>query len=256
VNNDRAKAIRSALLTAYNVGKAGGGKIDLGPKGAAKEAEDYLIPAQSIKRHSSPEYESTIKSEYGNIENVPISWLSKLPGNAFRHSDEEINEMAKSIAENGLSEPLIIGVGKNSRTAKLGEGNHRLEALKRAGFTHAPVKVDVGREWGSELGERANYDVDLIPKVDEYFSSNAKPSEVFKSLKGITKSHGGPIRKASGGLSRVNEAGNYTKPGMRKQLFNSIKARAVQGTGAGQWSARKAQLLAKSYKEKGGGYKD
>ena len=70
------------------------------------------------------------------------------------------------------------------------------------------------------------------------------------------KSSGGPIRKASGGLSRVNEAGNYTKPGMRKQLFNSIKARAVQGTGAGQWSARKAQLLAKSYKEKGGGYKD
>ena len=64
------------------------------------------------------------------------------------------------------------------------------------------------------------------------------------------------IGKASGGLSRVNEAGNYTKPGMRKQLFNSIKARAVQGTGAGQWSARKAQLLAKSYKEKGGGYKD
>ena len=65
-----------------------------------------------------------------------------------------------------------------------------------------------------------------------------------------------PVRKASGGLSRVNESGNYTKPGMRKRLFNSIKARAVQGTGAGQWSARKAQLLAKSYKEKGGGYKD
>jgi hypothetical protein len=54
----------------------------------------------------------------------------------------------------------------------------------------------------------------------------------------------------------VNAAGNYTKPGMRKALFNSIKARAVQGTGAGEWSARKAQLLAKEYKAKGGGYKD
>ena len=54
----------------------------------------------------------------------------------------------------------------------------------------------------------------------------------------------------------VNEAGNYTKPSMRKSLFNSIKASAVQGTAAGQWSARKAQLLAKRYKEKGGGYKD
>jgi hypothetical protein len=59
-----------------------------------------------------------------------------------------------------------------------------------------------------------------------------------------------------GDVSRVNEAGNYTKPGMRKSLFNKIKGQAVQGTGAGQWSARKAQLLAKQYKAKGGGYRD
>lgn len=56
--------------------------------------------------------------------------------------------------------------------------------------------------------------------------------------------------------SKVNAAGNYTKPGMRKALFNQIKASSVQGTGAGEWSARKAQLLAKKYKEKGGGYRD
>ncbi len=56
--------------------------------------------------------------------------------------------------------------------------------------------------------------------------------------------------------SKVNEAGNYTKPGMRKALFESIKGQAVQGTAAGQWSARKAQLLAKQYKSKGGGYRD
>ena len=56
--------------------------------------------------------------------------------------------------------------------------------------------------------------------------------------------------------SKVNEAGNYTKPGMRKALFNKIKASATQGTAAGQWSARKAQLLAKQYKAKGGGYRD
>ena len=55
--------------------------------------------------------------------------------------------------------------------------------------------------------------------------------------------------------SKVNEAGVYTKPGMRKSLFESIKSRAVQGTAAGQWSARKAQLMAKQYKAKGGGYK-
>ena len=62
---------------------------------------------------------------------------------------------------------------------------------------------------------------------------------------------------AEGGAtkSKVNEAGVYTKPGMRKSMFESIKSRAVQGTGAGQWSARKAQLLAKQYKARGGGYK-
>jgi hypothetical protein len=62
---------------------------------------------------------------------------------------------------------------------------------------------------------------------------------------------------AEGGTtkSKVNEAGNYTKPGMRKALFNQIKGQATQGTAAGQWSARKAQLLAKQYKAKGGGYR-
>lgn len=56
--------------------------------------------------------------------------------------------------------------------------------------------------------------------------------------------------------SKVNEAGNYTKPSLRKRIFNSVKAAAVQGTGAGQWSARKSQLLAKRYKQAGGGYRD
>ncbi|MDB4635055.1 hypothetical protein OAE62_00955 [bacterium] len=55
--------------------------------------------------------------------------------------------------------------------------------------------------------------------------------------------------------SRVNEAGNYTKPTMRKRLFNSIKA-GTKGGKAGQWSARKAQLLAARYKKNGGGYRD
>ena len=56
--------------------------------------------------------------------------------------------------------------------------------------------------------------------------------------------------------SKVNEAGNYTKPDLRKRIFNSVKAAAVQGTGAGEWSARKAQLMAKRYKAAGGGYRD
>ena len=54
--------------------------------------------------------------------------------------------------------------------------------------------------------------------------------------------------------SRVNEAGNYTKPSMRKRLFEKIKA-GSKGGNPGQWSARKAQLLASEYKKAGGGYK-
>lgn len=61
---------------------------------------------------------------------------------------------------------------------------------------------------------------------------------------------------AEGGkVSRVNEAGNYTKPGMRKGIFNRIKA-GGKGGAPGQWSARKSQLLAKQYKANGGGYRD
>jgi len=56
--------------------------------------------------------------------------------------------------------------------------------------------------------------------------------------------------------SKVNAAGNYTKPDLRKRIFNSVKAAAIVGTGAGQWSARKAQVMAKRYKAAGGGYRD
>jgi hypothetical protein len=55
---------------------------------------------------------------------------------------------------------------------------------------------------------------------------------------------------------KVNADGNYTKPGLRKKIVSQVKAAATHGTGAGQWSARKAQLVAKKYKAAGGGYRD
>jgi hypothetical protein len=58
---------------------------------------------------------------------------------------------------------------------------------------------------------------------------------------------------AEGG--KVNEAGNYTKPSLRKRIVSQVKAADTHGTGAGKWSARKAQLVAKKYKAAGGGYK-
>ena len=64
-----------------------------------------------------------------------------------------------------------------------------------------------------------------------------------------------PTKKKTKSKSTVNKAGNYTKPIMRKRLFEKIKA-GTRGGKSGQWSARKAQLLAKEYKAKGGGYRN
>lgn len=61
--------------------------------------------------------------------------------------------------------------------------------------------------------------------------------------------------KAMATKSKVNAAGNYTKPGMRKRLFEKIKA-GSKGGDPGEWSARKAQMLAREYKAKGGSYRD
>jgi hypothetical protein len=96
-------------------------------------------------------------------------------------------------------------------------------------------------------------------KLKSLSGKGRSPFKKFNNGGGVTKTRkdGDKFTEyAEGGkVSKVNEAGNYTKPGMRKSMFESIKAQATQGTGAGQWSARKAQLLAKKYKAKGGGYK-
>ena len=83
--------------------------------------------------------------------------------------------------------------------------------------------------------------------------------KVVKGLKKASKTHAGQAKtlsalKLSKGGSTVNKAGNYTKPTMRKSLFNRIKA-GGKGGNPGQWSGRKAQMLAKQYKAKGGGYR-
>ena len=84
-----------------------------------------------------------------------------------------------------------------------------------------------------------------------------RPSKMPKGETAVRKDGDKFTKFAEGGKvkSKVNEAGNYTKPGMRKKLFEQIKASGTQGTAPGQWSARKAQLLAKKYKAAGGGYK-
>ena len=84
------------------------------------------------------------------------------------------------------------------------------------------------------------------------------PSKMPKGVKKARRDDTDFMQYAEGGKvkSKVNAAGNYTKPDLRKRIFNSVKAAAIVGTGAGQWSARKAQVMAKRYKAAGGGYRD
>ena len=83
---------------------------------------------------------------------------------------------------------------------------------------------------------------------------NVGKSGVKKEKRSMAQTGDLVVMKMGGYVSRVNEAGNYTKPTMRKQLFNRIKA-GTKGGDAGEWSARKAQLLASEYKKRGGGYR-
>ena len=80
------------------------------------------------------------------------------------------------------------------------------------------------------------------------------PSKMPKGVKKARRDNTDFTQFKEGG--GVNAAGNYTKPSLRKKIVSQVKAAATHGTGAGQWSARKAQLVAKKYKAAGGGYRD
>ena len=79
------------------------------------------------------------------------------------------------------------------------------------------------------------------------------PSKMGKGAKKARRDDTDFTQYKEGG--KVNAAGNYTKPSLRKKIVSQVKSAATHGTGAGQWSARKAQLVAKKYKAAGGGYK-
>ena len=113
----------------------------------------------------------------------------------------------------------------------------------------APSKMPKGKK----KARRDNTDFTQYKEGGKVKAKYMKFSETGKPI-GMA-----PVTKAKEGgkvKSKVNEAGNYTKPELRKRIFNSVKAAAIVGTGAGQWSARKSQVLAKRYKAAGGGYRD
>ena len=108
------------------------------------------------------------------------------------------------------------------------------------------IMSSMKRTYGGKKGEQVFYATANAGKIKDV-EEKAKGGRVRKTSKSSK-----PKTKSK---SRVNEAGNYTKPSMRKALFNRIKA-GGKGGRPGQWSARKAQMLAAAYKKAGGGYRN
>jgi hypothetical protein len=110
-------------------------------------------------------------------------------------------------------------------------------------------------------GKKVIHRKDKPQDVDMY-AAGGQLKEVPEDNTGLSKlptdvrNKMGYMKEGGKTKSKGNEAGTYTKPDLRKRIFNSVKAAAIVGTGAGQWSARKAQVMAKRYKAAGGGYRD
>ena len=111
------------------------------------------------------------------------------------------------------------------------------------------IKSAMTKQYGEKKGERVFYASTQSGKI----SGVEKKQKEYKKGGSVGKA-GKPKVTKKKSKSRVNEAGNYTKPTMRKRLFEKIKA-GSKGGKPGQWSARKAQMLAREYKAAGGGYK-
>jgi hypothetical protein len=110
------------------------------------------------------------------------------------------------------------------------------------------IKSAMKKKYGEKKGEQVFY-----AAANKGTVKDVEKKQEFKKGGSVRKTSKSKVTKKKS-KSRVNEAGNYTKPTLRKRLFEKIKA-GSKGGAPGQWSARKAQMLAKAYKAAGGGYK-
>lgn len=188
---------------------------------------------------------------------------------------------ARTVKKRDGNEPVKLYKkgGKVRRFNEGGEsGDMSQDVEKRQKSKHEALRFDAkGRDdpsglrfeggggkdkYATSAGGRLSYDLSvgknatLSPYV-EGFVAKPEDRKIMGRFTGAGVTYNKQFKAKGGAItkSKVNQAGNYTKPGMRESLFKQIKSQAVQGTAAGQWSARKAQLLAKRYKEKGGGYR-
>ena len=168
---------------------------------------------------------------------------SKMPGKKTIHRKDDPDKV-EMYAGGGL----YANIAAKKRRIASGSG----EKMRSVGAKGAPKKGDF-----ASAAKTASYAKGGKVGKGVTTTKGGTASAMAKKLLQKPGSLTAADMYAEGGKtkSKVNEAGNYTKPELRKRIFNSIKAAAVQGTGAGQWSARKAQLMAKRYKAAGGGYK-
>lgn len=145
--------------------------------------------------------------------------------------------------------------GKNPEGGLNAKGRASLKAQGQD--IKPPVSAKQGAKSPKAAARRKSFCARMSGMKGPMKDEGGKPTRKALALrKWDCKAQGGMVEGyAKGGKSRVNEAGNYTKPTMRKGLFNSIKA-GGKGGAPGQWSARKAQMLAQQYKAKGGSYRD
>ena len=169
----------------------------------------------------------------------------------------------ESLVEKTKADTQSEGKEQRPSSEELATGKFKQRAMNVAqmpeGAQFNPGFAQLSKS-AKAVGGRAAYNkkLDKDTLLELYADLNLRKDQ--EGIRGRAPNVGATLTRSfdKGGKvkSKVNEAGNYTKPELRKRIFNSVKAAAIVGTGAGQWSARKAQVMAKRYKAAGGGYRD
>jgi hypothetical protein len=201
--------------------------------GAAKQGAGLLVKNLKNLTQRAPSRSITKDIQIG----------SKTPEAIYKKEYDRMRRMADEALAEGRKIP-------EKELKEKAEAWTRYE-LKKIKGNKLPPRNDLIKQEAKDKAlkttERALYatSLDMAPRALRSLQNQEEKPAAMKK--------GGAVKKST--KSKVNQSGNYTKPSMRKRLFEQIKGSAVQGTAAGQWSARKAQLLAKKYKASGGGYK-
>ena len=183
-----------------------------------------------------------------------------------RRDNTDFTEYAEGGKVKAAGGGLYANIAAKKKRIASGSG----EKMRSAGSAGAPKKSDFAnaaktasyKDGGLTKQAATAIAMKAAGKKPKKMAAGGGLKEVPQDNTGLSKlptevrNKMGYMKEGGKAKSKVNEAGNYTKPDLRKRIFNSVKAAAIVGTGAGQWSARKAQVMAKRYKAAGGGYRD